>query len=59
MVVVMKGRRSCKIFWSIVEGIVSSGKVVGLQVKMTCRMSSVARLQNVPVKEKGNPDCVV
>lgn len=38
--------------WSIVEWIGFSGQVVGLQGKMLCRISSVARLENCASEEE-------
>lgn len=35
-------RRSSEIVWSIVDGIGSNGQEVGLKVKITCSVSSVA-----------------
>lgn len=49
MIVVMKRRWSCKLIWSIVEGTGFNGQVVGLQDKMICRITSVARLEKVGV----------
>lgn len=39
----MKERRSCEMIWSIVEAMISSGQVVGLLEKITCRIASVER----------------
>lgn len=50
----MKGRRSCKIVWRVLEGMGSNWQVVRLD-KMTCRITSVDRGENVSEKEKGNP----
>lgn len=53
MTLVMKGRRSCEIVGSIVEGIGSSGQVVAQQEEMTCRISSVARPENCTSEGEG------
>lgn len=52
MIVVMNDRWFCEMVWNLVEGIGSSGKVVGVQDKMTCKISSVAMVEKHDCKGK-------